>query len=174
VTNIPNSEQIEIWKYELALAMSSEQWQEALKFCGKLRFSLRQFELSDSKVMKAHHQAKEAWAKQLIQEKLAHREHLQQRNLTMRQIRFGKWEEALHMIETLYQDGANRKEIIDLLHELEVRTQTFFSPHRRLKNPRRAEISKQFDELVIRITGGSLENWNKRHFKIIDQKNEHG
>jgi hypothetical protein len=162
--NISNNEQIEIWKYELALAMSNEQWHQALNFCGKLRYALRQLKLSDSEIMNDHHRAKEAQAKQIILEKSTNKKHQLQQTLTMRHIRFGEWEQALDSIEASYQDGANRKETIVLLREIEMRTQTFFSPNHRKTNPLSAAIGKRFDEIVNRIGGGSLENWNKLHF----------
>jgi len=164
VTNITNSEQIEIWKYELALAMSSEKWQLALKLCGRLRYALRQQELSDQEVDKAHHQAKEALGKQLTQETSAHKEYQQQRNLTMRQIRFGEWEQALDSIEAIYQDGANRRDAIGLLEEIEVRTQTFFSSNHRKTNQRATDLGKRFDELVERIGWDPLIKRNKSQF----------
>jgi len=164
VTKTNDNEQIEIWKYELVAAMTDRQWQLALKLCGLLRYALRQQELSDPEVDKAHHQAKEALAKQLIREKSVHKEHQQQRNLTMRQIRFGEWEQALDSIVAIYQDGANRREAIGLLQELDARTQTFLSPNRRLKNQRAAELGKRFDELMQRIGGRSPEKRNKLHF----------
>ncbi|MBL7164353.1 MAG: hypothetical protein ISS57_17335 [Anaerolineales bacterium] len=164
MTNITNSEQIEIWKNELAVAMTCEQWQLALKLCGLLRYALRQQEMSDPDVDKAHHQAKETLAKQIIQEKSAHEEHRQLRNMTMRQIISGEWEQALDSIEALYQDGVNGKEAIGLLQEIDVRTQTFLSPNRRLQNQRAAELGKRFDELVERIGDGSLEKRIKLHF----------
>ncbi|MBC8507590.1 MAG: hypothetical protein ISR58_10410 [Anaerolineales bacterium] len=164
MTNTTNSEQIEIWKSELSVAMTDGQWQLALKLCGWLRYELRQLELSDSEVKISHDQAKEALSKQLIQEKSSHTEHQQQQSMTMRQIRFGEWDLAFDSIETLYQDGANRLEAISLFQEIEVRTQTFFSSNHRKTSQRAANLGKRFDELAERIGWDPLKNRNKSHF----------
>ena len=164
MTNTNNSEQIEIWKSELSVAMTDGQWQLALKLCGWLRYALRQQELSDQEVDKAHHQAKEALAKHLTQETSVYKEYQKQRNLTMRQIRLGEWEEALESIEVIYQDGANSKDAIDLLHELEGRTQTFFSSNHRKMDRQEVDLGKRFGELAERIGWEPLKNKNKSQF----------
>ena len=64
-----NREQIDVWKKELAEAMDSQQWQLALKLCSWLRYALHQQDLSDPEVEEAHRQAKEALARQVIEEK---------------------------------------------------------------------------------------------------------
>lgn len=158
MTETKTEQQIKVWKKELAIAMENEQWRLALKLCGWLRYALRQQELSAPKVEKAHRQAKEALTKQLASEKHIPEKHRRQRNRAMGQIISGEWEQALTSIETLFKDGDNRQEAIDLLQEFEARSRILLSPAWRQKDPRAKALGEHFDGLVERIAGGSLPN----------------
>ncbi len=152
-----SEEQIDIWKKELAEAMDGQQWRLALKLCSWLRYALHQQGLSDPGVEEAHRQAKEAMARQVIEEKAQQRreeEHRQLRPKIMSQIIHGKWNMALFSIEVLHQQGAPRRDVLDLLQEFKVRVATFLSPKRRETDPRAAALGPQFDELVERVGGG--------------------
>lgn len=154
MTETTAGEQVEIWKKELAIAMADEQWRRALQLCSWLRYTLRQQELSDPEVEKAHRQAKEALAEQVVREKAQQEReerHRRLRRQTMYQIVSGDWDQALDSIEALYQDGANRQEAIHLLQELKVHLPTMLTPKYRQTDQRAAALGRRFDELVERI-----------------------
>ena len=62
-------EQIEIWREELSVAMTGQQWRRALQLCSWLRYALDQQERSDPVVEQMHRRAKEALAEQVTQER---------------------------------------------------------------------------------------------------------
>lgn len=164
MTETTAGEQIEIWKKELAIAMADEQWRRALQLCSWLRYTLRQQELSDPEVEEAHRQAKEALAEQVIREKTQQERegrHRRLRRQTMYQIVSGDWEQALDSIEALYQDGANRQEVIHLLQELKARWPTTQTPKYRQADQRAAALGRRFDELVERVHDGPLMSGNR-------------
>jgi exonuclease III len=84
------------------------------------------------------------------------RKHRRLRRKTMPQIVSGDWNQALDSIEVLYQDGADRQEVIHLLREFEARLATLLSPGYRQMNQRSAALVRRFDELVERVGGGPL------------------
>lgn len=147
-------EQIEIWKEELVLAMTSQQWRRALQLCSWLRYTLRQQELSDPEVEEAHRRAKEALAGQVIREK-AQRErkarYRQRRREIMYQIIARQWEQALDSIDAFCADGATPREAFDLLQELKARSAALLSSKHRQVNQRAAALGQRFDELWERV-----------------------
>jgi glutamine synthetase adenylyltransferase len=168
VTETTTEEQIEIWKEELAIAMTGNQWRIALKLCSWLRYALSQQGLSDPEVEEVHRQAKKALAEQVTREKTQQeREEERGRRLrrlrrtVMHQIVSADWDRALGSIETLYEDGANREEALRLLRELKGRLATVLSPQHRQVDQRAAALGRRFDKLVERVGGGPLlsRNW---------------
>jgi len=106
--------------------------------------------LSDPEVEQAQRQAKEGLAEQVIREKAQQEREERRRPLqrqAMYQILSGDWDRALDLIEALYQDGANRQEVIHLLQELKKRLPTMQIPEYRQRGQR-------VDELVERVGGG--------------------
>jgi hypothetical protein len=150
LTETSAKEQIEIWKNELAMAMADEKWRLALQRCSWLRHILGQQELSDPEVEQAQRQAKEGLAEQVIAEE-AQQEleetHRRLQHHAMNQIRAGDWDLALESIEALYQDGANRHEMIHLLQELKKRLPTMSIPEYQQRGQR-------VDDLVAQVRGG--------------------
>jgi len=69
VAETTTGEPIEIWKEELAVAITGQQWRRALRLCSWLRYALRQQGLSDPEVKEAHRRAKEALTRRVIREK---------------------------------------------------------------------------------------------------------
>lgn len=149
-------EQIEAWEDNLALAMADQQWRRALQLCSWLRYALGQQESSDPQVEKAHQQAKEGLAEQLVQEKRQERdreEHRRRRGAIIEQIAAGRNGQALDSIEILHQEGASRAEIIQLLKELKMHMGRVLSPRYRQANRRAAALGNRFDELEARARG---------------------
>ena len=151
-------EQIEVWKKELAMAIAGQQWRRALQLCSWLRYAQRQQGLPDPEVEQVQRQAKEALAEQVIEEKTQQKREGRHRELqrqTVYQMASGDWEQAMDSIEALYQDGANRREVIGLLQELKARMAIILRfPKYQETNRRAAALSRRFDELVERVGGG--------------------
>jgi hypothetical protein len=149
LTETRAEEQIEIWKNELAIAMADEQWRLALQLCSWLRHSLGQQELSDPEVEQTQRQAKEGLAEQVIRDKGQQEREGGRRRLerqVMYHILAGEWDRSLDSIEALYQQGANRQEVIHLLQELKNRLPTMSVPAYRQRGHR-------VDELMERVGG---------------------
>jgi DNA polymerase III gamma/tau subunit len=157
VTEMTNKEQMGVWKKELTVAMVGQQWRRVLQICSWLRYALRQQRLSDPEIEQMRRQAKEALAEQVIGERIQQERecrHQQLQHQIVYQIASGDWEQAMDSIEAIYQDGANRQEVINLLQELEVRLAIIvLSPQYRQMDQRAAALSRRFDELVERVGG---------------------
>lgn len=161
MTNPITEKQINIWKNELATAMDHEQWQIALKFCGWLRYALRQQDSSDPEVDEMQRRAKKALAKQLAKqlggEEEAYKMHQKRRSLAMHHIICGEWEQALTLIEALYKDGTDQKEVIDFLQEFKERAKFLLTPSWQREDPQAAALTKRFDKLVEKVASGSAK-----------------
>ena len=163
MTETTSEQQVQIWKEDLAGAITGQQWQVALKLCSWLRYTLQQEDTSDPEVEEAHHQAKERLADQVTstaaqQESapIRARRYEKRRTKIMHQIISGRWEQALDSIEELNQDGIGRHEIVDLLQELRARTASLLAPSYRRVDGRAARLGRRFDDLVQRIHGAPL------------------
>ena len=163
MTETTSEEQVQIWKEELATAVTGQQWQLALKLCSWLRHELGQQDASDPEVEEAHRQAKEGLAehgstrKTEQESEKEHRRTYQQRRIRiMHQLVAGNWDKALDLIEALHQDGATRHQIVDVLHELSARTASLLSPGYRRVDARAAALGQTLDEFVERVQGGPL------------------
>ena len=157
MTERTNEEQVEIWKEELTLAMADRQWRRALQLCSWLRYALRQQGLSDPEVEQVQRQAKESLAQQVTGEKAQQERQVKHQQLQRKlvyQIASADWDQAMDSIEALYEDGANRRQVVGLLQELEARmTIILRSPKFRQMDRRTAALSTRFDELVERVSG---------------------
>lgn len=157
MTETTTGEQIDVWKEELAEAMDSQQWRLALRLCSWLRYDLHQQGLTDPEVEEAHRQAKEALAWQMDREKVQQEQEEGYRELgyrIMAQIIHGDWTLALFSIEMLHQQGAPRREVLDLLQEFKARAATLLSPKYRETDPQAATLGRRFDRLVEQVGGG--------------------
>ena len=165
MTEMTTEERIDTWKKELATAMADEQWRLALKFCSWLRYTLSLQGRTDPEVETTHQQAKEALRKQVINEETQQKHgrerkerHRKLQSQVMHRVVSGDGNGALDLIETIYADGVNRQEAIDLLQELKVRSATKLSPRYRQMDQQAATFGKRFDELVERVGGSSSLN----------------
>ena len=143
-------EQIEVWKEQLALAMTDQQWRHALQLCSWLRYALWQQELSDPQVDEAHRQAKVGLAEQMVGEKKRQKQTEAQRRRRdgiMQQIATAQWSQALDSIDAFHQDGAGRKELTHLLKELQTRMGRVLGLQYRQMNRRAGVLGRRFDEL---------------------------
>ena len=163
MTETTSENQVQIWKEELATAMTGEQWKPALKLCSWLRYTLQEQGASDPEVEEAHRQAKEGLADQAIRtnsqqesEAIHARSYEKRRTNIMHQIIAGRWDKALDSIEELHEDGISRHEIVDLLRELRARTASLLAPSYRRVDNRAARLGRRFDELVQRVHGAPL------------------
>lgn len=164
VAETTSGEQIDVWKKELAEAVASQQWKVAIRLCSWLRYALHQQGLSDPEVEDAQRQAKEALARQVIEEKAQQRregEYPRLRYKIMSQIIHGDWNAALFSIEMLHHQEAPRRDVLDLLQEFNVRVATMLSSQRRQTDPQAAALGQRFDELVEQVGGGPSAGGSK-------------
>lgn len=153
-TGMTTEEQVESWKTELIEAMAEQQWQQALKFCSWIRYTLGQQGRTDPQVEQVHQQAKETLGAQVAHERAQRgqqKAHLRLRHMCLRQINAEKWIPALDSIESLHQQNIDQEDTLSLLNELRTRLSKQLSAPEWRMSPQATAVSQRFNEVVEQV-----------------------
>jgi hypothetical protein len=154
MTETTTEEQIENWKADLAPAMADQQWQQALKLCSWLRYTLEQQGRTDPKVESMHQQAKEMLAEQVAQERAQRawqQKHRRLRHMCVRQIEADRWMPALDNIESLYQHSGDPQDTLSLLQALETRLSKQRSSSEWRMSAQATAVQQRFSAVVEQV-----------------------
>ena len=158
MTETTTEEQIKNWKAELASAMADQQWQQALKLCSWLRYTLDQQGRTDPKVAPMHQQAKEALADQVAQERARRtrqQEHRRLRHMCVRQTDEDRWIPALDSIESLYQHSGDPQDTLGLLQAFNTRLSKQLSASEWRMSAQATAIQQRFSEVLEQVRNAS-------------------
>jgi hypothetical protein len=158
VTETTTKDQIDSWRAELASAMADQQWQQALKLCSWLRYTLDQQGRTDPKLEPMHQQAKEALADQVAQEraqKARQQEHRRLRRMCVRQTDEDRWIPALDNIASLLQHSGDPQDTLSLLQALKTRLSKQLSSSEWRMSAQATAVQERFSEVLEQIRNAS-------------------
>ena len=158
MTETTTEEQIQNWKADLGSAMDNQQWQQALKLCSWLRYTLDQQGRTDPKVAPMHQQAKEALADQVAQERARRtrqQEHRRLRHMCVRQTDEDRWIPALDSIESLYRHSGDPQDTLGLLQAFKTRLSKQLSASEWHMSAQATAIQQRFSEVLEQVRNAS-------------------
>ena len=158
MTETTTEDQIQNWKADLASAMDNQQWQQALKLCSWLRYTLDQQGRTDPQVAPMHQQAKEALADQVAQaraQRARQKEHRRLRHMCVRQTDEGRWMPALDSIESFYQHSGDPQDSLSLLQALNTPLSRQLSADEWRISDQATAIRQRFSEVLEQVRSAS-------------------